>query len=141
MVTACSWSFSWPAGVTTNHMYRPTERPGQRALTKAAANWAYDIVGQVALSRQRLPPGLLAVDVALYPPDRVKRDVDGPIKLLIDSIFRAYRADFVSRGMPAGMADDYRVVDLHVHRYDPSRANPRIDVRVRTWSEEVPPAT
>lgn len=134
VVTRCAWTFPWPNGITTNHMYRPTERLGQRALTGAAVRWRRDVVDLVALSRLRLPAGLLAVDVALHPPDRVKRDVDGPIKLLIDSIFRAYRDDYAARGLPAALADDYRVVDLHVHRYDPSRTSPRIEVRVATWT-------
>lgn len=137
-MSCCAWSFPWPNGITTNHMYRPTERHGQRVLTGAAQRWRRDVGDLVLIARHRLPPGLLVVDVNLYPPDRLKRDVDGPIKLLVDSIFLAYRSLFEQQGYLPGiakkLADDYRVKRLSTERHDPDRARPRIEVAITPWS-------
>lgn len=134
----CAWVFTWPNGITTNHLYRSTERLGQRVLTGAANRWRSDVIDQVILARHRLPAGLLTVEVALYPPDAVKRDVDGPIKLLVDSIFLAYRALYEQQGYPLAqakkLADDYRVKRLTAERHDPDRARPRLEVAITPWS-------
>lgn len=137
--TACRWVFGWPAGITTNHMYRSTERPGQRVLTGAAKRWRRDVGDLVLVARHRLPAGLLTVVVDLHPPDALRRDVDGPIKLLVDSIFLAYRALFEQEGyseiQAKRLADDVRVKRLVTERHAPDRANPRIEVVITPWSD------
>lgn len=155
----CCWTFPWPVppppsvfdrrpkqhSISINHLYVWTGRGGQRRLSTFAERTKHDWIAVVVDARQRLPAGLLALDLAIHPPDAIRRDTDGPVKLAMDAVFEAYLLLYRAAGHPPGiakrLADDYRVVDLHVHRYDPSRSNPRIDVRVSTWSEEVPPPT
>jgi len=160
-VTCCSWTFPWPVppprsplerggrahSISLNHLYVWTGRGGQRRLSTFAERTKHDWIKRVVDARQRLPAGLLGLDLAIHPPDAIRRDTDGPVKLAMDAVFEAYLILYREAGHPPGLAqrlaDDYRVVDLHVHRHDPDRANPRIDVRVTAWApgQEAPAPT
>jgi hypothetical protein len=125
--------------ISLNHLYISTGRGNQRRLNtfaEATKNGWITIVVDAALP---LPPGFLVLDLALYPPDGRRRDADGGIKLAQDAVFEAYRILYLVRGVDPTtarrLADDYRVVDLHVHRHDPDRACPRIEVAVSAWTE------
>lgn len=61
----------------------------------------------------------LAVTIDLYPPDKRRRDADGPVKITLDSV--------ITSGLGI---DDSRVVWLLVVKHEPDRANPRAEVRV-----------
>lgn len=51
--------------------------------------------------------GRLAVEVTLFPPDRRRRDVDNPLKALIDAV-----------GKGGAYVDDSQIDDLRVRRGD-----------------------
>lgn len=78
----------------------------------AAAVWYHQRYRHADLG----PPMRLVID--LYPPDARRRDVDGPVKCLMDAVF-------------AGLGvDDSAVKVLHVEMHAPDRANPRAEVLI-----------
>lgn len=150
-MTCCRWSFPWPIppppsplarqarprSISVNGMYVWTGRGGQRRLSSFAEATKFGWMAVVIEAGVRLPPGLLALALDIHPPDAIRRDTDGPIKLAQDAVFEAqfllYRRAGYSTTAAKKLADDYRVKKLIAERHDPDRARPRIDVRVATW--------
>lgn len=141
-MASIGWTFPWPTpppkelrrkgrsySISLNHMYVWTGRGGQRRLSAFAEGWKHDQIDRVLRSGLALPAGPLALELAIHPPDAIQRDADGLIKLAEDAVFEAYRL----AGLSKAVANDYRVVDIHVHRHAPDRRNPRLELRLRTW--------
>jgi crossover junction endodeoxyribonuclease RusA len=105
---------------------------GRRVLSRAARGWKQQ--AQAAMSRVELPPafaatlpnGYLAVFIDFYFETPMRRDLDGGLKIALDTICAALGID------------DRRVVDIHlVKRIDP--LHPRIEVELEAladWSFE-----
>jgi crossover junction endodeoxyribonuclease RusA len=105
---------------------------GRRVLSRAARDWKRQ--AQAAMSRVELPPafaatlqnGYLAVFIDFYFETPLRRDLDGGLKIALDTICAALGID------------DRRVVDIHlVKRIDP--LHPRIEVELEAladWSFE-----
>jgi hypothetical protein len=123
--------------ISVNGMYVSTGRGNQRRLSSFAEAAKNGWIKIVVDAGQRLPPGLLALSIDIHPPDAIRRDTDGPIKLAQDAVFEAQLVLYRQAGYPVvtarQLADDYRVKKVTAERHDPDRANPRIEVRVATW--------
>lgn len=120
-VTVCDairWSLPYSAGVNVNHQYRPT-RGGRRILSEDAQKFIAD-VNVIVCAQRATPPesGFLGLTLDLYPPDARRRDVDGPLKLVMDSICAALGID------------DYRIAHVECWRHAPDKSNPRIEARL-----------
>lgn len=127
-MSALRWSLPYPT-VTTNHMY-VTVRSGRRVLKANARAWRDQIIGEVRDGGQpQTPPGLLAIRFDLYPPNAVRRDVDGPVKLAQDAIAAALGFD------------DYRITLLTVRRHPPARGAARLEVELATDAAAMPITT
>lgn len=116
------WRLLYPP-VTTNHMY-VTLPTGKRVLKAKARTWRDGIIAAVRDGgKPHTPPGLLAIRFDLHPPDAIRRDVDGPVKLAQDAIAAALEFD------------DFRITSLTVRRHLPSRGGARLEVELRTDEE------
>jgi crossover junction endodeoxyribonuclease RusA len=105
---------------------------GRRVLSRDARGWKRQ--AQAAMSRVELPPdfaatlqnGYLAIFIDFYFETPLRRDLDGGLKIALDTICAALGID------------DRRVVDIHlVKRIDP--LHPRIEVELEAladWSFE-----
>jgi crossover junction endodeoxyribonuclease RusA len=69
--------------------------------------------------RKRILLGPLTIAITLHPPDYRKRDIDNPIKGLLDSLQHA-----------RVFGDDSQIVRLEIDRLMPDPKNPRCIVRV-----------
>ena len=77
----------------------------------------------------RIPLGqALVVHLHLYPPDRKRRDIDNPIKAVLDSLTHAQI-----------WRDDSLVAELHVYRHAPRPGQACADVTIRARPLEAPP--
>jgi len=66
----------------------------------------------------------LEVTITLYAPDRVRRDVDGYAKLILDAMSGTV------------YDDDFRVDDLRLRRGVVNRRNPRAEITVRAITQD-----
>lgn len=71
----------------------------------------------------------LVVYLHLYPPDRKRRDIDNPIKAVLDALTHAEI-----------WRDDSLVAELHVYRHAPRPGQACADVLIRARPLEAPPA-
>lgn len=139
------WTFPWPPpptqkdgkrhSISLNHMYVWTGRGGQRRLSayaEAAKHlWMVCVRGSSVIPS--FPEtGPLALTIRIYPPNAIRRDTDGCVKLVQDALFEAYREHYLARGADPvrvkAACDDYRVTHLDVRRCAPDKKNPRIEV-------------
>lgn len=123
-------SFTLPLPPGVNNQYVTIN--GRRALSPEARRWKK--MATQALDRIEFPPafsallpdGYLAVFLDFYFETPLRRDLDGGLKIALDTICQ-------SLGI-----DDRRVVDIHlVKRIDP--LHPRMEVEVEalaTWAFE-----
>lgn len=89
-----AWMLRWPTGVSTNKLYRPTERHGQKVLTDEAIAYREEIIATVRnYPRHLLPEGPLCFIVLSNPPDRGAHDDDNHAKFCRDSVALAYGFD------------------------------------------------
>lgn len=88
---------------TTGRLYQP------RVDTKETKVY-YQEVGWICLQKGIASPmhGELHMEVDLYPPDKRKRDIDGPLKVLLDSLQRGRIYE-----------DDSQIVKLLVNKLRP----------------------
>lgn len=68
--------------------------------------------------------GPLKVTIGLHPPDRRRRDIDNPIKPLLDALTHA-----------GAWEDDSQIRALHVWMREPDRDNPRAVVEIESVGE------
>lgn len=84
---------------------------------------------ELVSQRGRIPLGqALVVHLHLYPPDRRRRDIDNPIKSVLDSLTHA--------GI---WHDDSLIAELHVYRHPPRPKAEHVDVIIRTRQDLAPP--
>lgn len=97
-----------PTPITEN-LYRRFV-PGMRHPIICAAGRKYHeiVKNRFAESGQPPIPGGVAVSVEFYPPDRRRRDIDNPLKCLLDSIVKA-----------GCIEDDSRIGELHAYKREP----------------------
>jgi len=131
-IAAVSWVLPYPVGGAVNSLYRPAGG-GRRILSPPALAWRDKALLELHLQRPhvlpswsgdgvspRRPPGdRFALAIDLIPPDHRKRDVDGPVKLVQDTL--ASWAEI----------DDASILDLHVRRHDPE---PPGRIAVTLWA-------
>lgn len=124
--------------ISVNHMYVATGRGAQRRLSGYAESVLRGWALVVRAARLTPPPGFLDLRLDLYPPDAVRRDADGPIKLALDGLQEGLLLAYLDAGHPMHaakkLADDYRFRRVSSERHDPDRANPRIEVAIAPWS-------
>jgi crossover junction endodeoxyribonuclease RusA len=122
----------YPPSINTYYRH-PSSGPlaGRHLISQQGRNYQRDVA---ILSRRELRPphlpahGKMAVDITLSPPDKRKRDIDNPIKPLLDALTRA--------GI---WKDDSQVSDLHVrwgHAGTPGPAT--ITITLHSESNEKP---
>ena len=68
--------------------------------------------------------GALTVTIWLHPPDRRKRDIDNPIKPLLDALTHA-----------GAWLDDSQIRELHITMEDPDKDSPRAVVMVQRMAD------
>lgn len=104
----------------TNHLY-PTIHNGHRLLSKRGRDYVA-WVGQECLVQlvgiRRPLEGWLEAWITFYPPDKRRRDADGSVKLLWDSLEKA--------GL---YLNDYQISEYHVSRRAPMPPG-RVEVRL-----------
>jgi crossover junction endodeoxyribonuclease RusA len=97
-----------PYPPTVNMYWR---RRGNQYFISAAGKSFRRSVGYLCLSQQVEPlAGLVAIDVQLHPPDRIRRDVDNVLKALLDALQHG-----------GVYQDDYQISRLTIERCDPVR--------------------
>lgn len=113
-----------PLPPSVNHYLVSTGRGG-RALTQEARNWK--AAADIAIMHARLVryDGPVAVYMHVYR-ERKAGDLDNRVKLTLDAL----------NGHAWG--DDAQVVELHTWRHD-DKANPRVEVEIRTVTQEAQP--
>lgn len=92
------------------------KKEAKECLSAAYKNW-------MMIKDTRANKRELSVRLALYYPDARRRDIDGPIKAVLDAAFCSISLD------------DRLVVELHVSKYI-DRANPRCEISVSLAEEE-----
>lgn len=112
------WTFSYPSGVSVNHIYRPNGRGG-RILTDAARAFRDEIILTIRQSAtaggtaRGLPEGDLSFSLDIHPPTHRRQDGDNWLKLICDSVAAAFSID------------DSRFSEHHVVRFPPTN-EPRL---------------
>jgi Holliday junction resolvase RusA-like endonuclease len=97
-----------------------------RVLISAEGRAYRDAVARVARAQAIVSAsGELAVDVALVPGDRRKRDIDNPLKALLDALTHA-----------GAWEDDSQIRRLVVSRHDPVPGAAAAIVEIRPWNED-----
>ena len=123
-------SLDLPPGINQQYV---TLKNGRRGLSQASKQWKKGARQRIALHRfeeriddefvHRAQSGYLAFTFDFYFESPLRRDLDGGLKILLDTICDAIGVD------------DNRVVDLHLSkRIDPLR--PRVEVQIEalpTW--------
>jgi crossover junction endodeoxyribonuclease RusA len=123
--------FSLPLPPSVNHQYI-TLKNGRRALSKQSKKWKQAALRELELIRfdgrisdkflQVTKKGYLCLFVVFYFKTPLRRDLDGGLKILQDTICQALGVN------------DNRVVDIHlIKRIDPLR--PRVEVQVEALKE------
>jgi crossover junction endodeoxyribonuclease RusA len=106
-MTGIALTLPWPP--TVNHQYRRNRNGGVRLSAEVrdfrAVVAARAMIVCVGKRRPVFGDRPVCVDVVLSPPDRRRRDIDGPIKALLDALTHA--------GI---WEDDAQVCELHVLR-------------------------
>ncbi len=92
----------WPP--TVNHYYEPNRFGGKRIGTKGR-DYRADVMAIVASEVKNPMTGSLRVQIALYPPDRRKRDIDNTMKAMLDAMQHG-----------GAYADDSQISMLEVER-------------------------
>jgi len=75
----------WPPAVNRlwrrrgNHIYKTT-------TAKKYQEEAAELIRQAAEGKRYAPSARVRAEAIMFPPDRRKRDIDGPVKTLLDSI-------------------------------------------------------
>ncbi len=105
----------WPPSV--NHYWRTFR--GRMIVSAEGRRYRADVLAVLFGRGLVAPPGELAVEVDLHPPDRRRRDVDNSCKALLDAICAA-----------GVYADDSVIGELHVRRLDVIRGG-AVVVRIR----------
>jgi len=80
-------SFEFPYPPSVNTYYRANGH--RRFITKRGMDFRADVSGAVAKTHHEAIAQEMEVFVALYPPDKRRRDVDNPIKALLDAMEHA----------------------------------------------------
>ncbi len=95
---------------TSNHRLMPLCMGGRARLikTKKFREWEKEAGDDIAGRRAKIEEGSLFVRITLRWPDRRKRDLDGPVKPLLDLIVRE-----------GYIEDDSLIERLEVVRYSP----------------------
>jgi Holliday junction resolvase RusA-like endonuclease len=95
---------------TSNHRLMPLCMGGRARLikTKKFREWEKEAGDDIAGRRAKIEEGSLFVKITLRWPDRRKRDLDGPVKPLLDLIVRE-----------CFIEDDSLIERLEVVRYSP----------------------
>ena len=99
-----AFDLPWPPAL--NHYYRSVTIKGQaRVLISMEGREYRHRLAMVVVLRGRAKPltGSLRLDLMLHPPDKRRRDIDGPLKALLDALTHA-----------GVWEDDSQVRDLHV---------------------------
>ena len=99
-----AFDLPWPPAL--NHYYRSVTIKGQaRVLISMEGREYRHRLAMVVVLRGRAKPlaGPLRLDLMLHPPDKRRRDIDGPLKALLDALTHA-----------GVWEDDSQVRDLHV---------------------------
>lgn len=122
----CKLSLPYPPSV---NRYWRSLRSGPmagRVLVSSEGRAYRDAVARVARAQAIVSAsGELAVDVLLVPGDRRRRDVDNPLKALLDALTHA-----------GAWADDSQIRRLVVLRHDPVPGAAAAVVEIRPWEEE-----
>ena len=99
-----AFDLPWPPAL--NHYYRHVVVKGAlRVLISREGREYRHRLAMVVVLRGRAKPlaGPLRLDLMLHPPDKRRRDIDGPLKALLDALTHA-----------GVWEDDSQVRDLHV---------------------------
>ena len=80
-----TFTLPWPPSVNTYWRH-----VGSRVLvSREGRDYRRWVANELFALEARPIPGRLAVSVSLFPPDRRKRDIDNPLKCLLDSLQHA----------------------------------------------------
>ena len=99
-----AFDFPWPPAL--NHYYRSVTIKGQaRVLISREGREYRHRLAMVVVLRGKAKPlaGALYLNLTLHPPDKRRRDIDGPLKALLDALTHAHVWE-----------DDSQVRDLHI---------------------------
>ena len=122
----CKLSLPYPPSV---NRYWRSLRAGPmagRVLISAEGRAYRDAVARVARAQAIVSAsGELAVNVALVPGDRLRRDIDNPLKALLDALTHA-----------GAWEDDSQIRRLVVSRHDPVPGAAAAIVEIRPWNED-----
>lgn len=109
-----------PYPLTVNHMYQRT-RFGGIAISKKGKAYKDDVGKRLAATKPL--DGRLGLLIAMYPPDRRKRDLDNVLKCLLDSL-NGY-----------AWHDDNQIDFLQIRRWLPVK-NGLIKIQIKPMSGE-----
>jgi len=129
IVKSITFSLAMPPGINNQYV---TLKNGRRALSATSKKWKRTATQQLQELRDRgqisqeflhtATQGYLCLFIDFYFKTPLRRDLDGGLKILQDTICEVLGTN------------DNRVVDIHlVKRIDP--LNPRVDVQVEALSE------
>jgi len=76
-----------PYPPTGNHSYATVGK--RRVLTDRASRFRKVVASEVLAQRSRQLAGDVQVSITLHPPDRRRRDIDNPVKPLLDALTMA----------------------------------------------------
>lgn len=76
-----------PYPPTANHSYANAGR--KRILTESARNFRQVVAWEVVAKRAKPLAGAVSVTIFLHPPDKRIRDIDNPVKPLLDALTKA----------------------------------------------------
>ena len=124
-----TFSLAMPPGINNQYV---TLKNGRRALSAKSKKWKRSATQQLQMLREKgeiseeflqtVAQGYLCLFIDFYFKTPLRRDLDGGLKILQDTICEAFGTN------------DNRVVDIHlVKRIDP--LNPRVEVQVDALSE------
>lgn len=123
------YTLTLPLAPSVNHAYRSAIIGGKsrRVATAKVKEYKADVAVKARMQRARLLDGEVSLSLAVYFPDRRRRDLSNVVKVCEDSLTGiCYR-------------DDSQIHHMElVKRYD--RGNPRIELTVRPYAAASLPA-